>query len=228
MWFLALACAFFLGIHLLTGGLKLKEQIIEGIGQTAYLILFSLSSIIGLIWMMVAYAIAKHDPLNVRFWHTHVFFHYLAILPMIISFILIVVGYLSESPTNIASLYKVYEKPVIGIVRISRHPILSGIGLWAVCHIILSGNLAAWLFFGTLLALCVLGASSIDRKRTLLWGDTYRSIVRRTSVIPFNAIMEGRTVFLPEEIGIIRPLLALSMFCVFLTLHEMLFAARVF
>jgi uncharacterized membrane protein len=228
MWFLALACAFFLGIHLLTGGLKLKEQIIDGVGHAAYLALFSLSSVIGLVWMIFAFAVAKQDPMNIRFWQAHVFLHYVAILPMIIAFILVVAGMLSETPTNLASLSRVYEKPVLGIVRISRHPVLAGIGLWALIHLILAGNLAAWLFFGTLLVLCVLGANSIDRKRTLLWGDTYRSIMRRTSIIPFNAIMEGRTVFLPKEIGVLRPLLAFSMFCVFLVLHEMLFAARVF
>jgi uncharacterized membrane protein len=224
MWFLALACAFFLGIHLFTGGLRLKEQIVEGIGLTGYYFLFALFSIIGLLWMVFGYTIALADPLNIKFYHIPVFFHYLSVLPMMLAFILIVLGTLHPSPINTIALKRKNIKPVYGIIRISRHPILAGISVWAFTHLVLAGNMAAWLFFGTLLALTTLGANSIDRKRILVAGEPYLSIMKRTSIMPFNAIIEGRTVFLPEEFGIVKPLLALSMFA----LHEMLFAARVF
>lgn len=227
MWFLSLACAFFLGLHLLTPSVKLKDQIIEGIGPRSYRALFALLSVFGLLWMILAYFFAISDPLNLKLYDLPSFFRYVAILPMFVAFELVIIGALSPSPTGLTAQTRILEKPVVGIIRISRHPVLAGIAIYSLTHFLLVGSLAAWLFFGTLLVLAVLGAYGIDRKREAQYGEIYQSIKRRTSFVPFNALLEGRTIFVPDEIGVVKPILALSMFCVFLSLHEMLFAVRV-
>jgi uncharacterized membrane protein len=227
MWFLALGCAFFLSVHLLTGGLRLKHTLIEGIGHLGYRFLFVLLSLVGLGWMIIGYSVAVEDPLNIHFYHLPVFFDYFSLLPMLLSFFLIVVGALSPLPTDLEAIAKKGIKPVHGIIRISRHPILAGIGIWSFTHFVLSGNMAGYIFFGTLFILSFMGAHSIDRKRVEIMGEAYISFMNRTSVFPFNAIMEGRNAIMPEEIGFIRPFFAVSCFCVFVALHEMLFASRI-
>ncbi|MGZ3305075.1 MAG: NnrU family protein [Asticcacaulis sp.] len=227
MWTLALACAFFLCIHLMISGTVLKDQIISGIGGLAYYALFSLFSIAGLIWMCAAYTIALNDPMNAQIWSAPLFLKIIALVGNFLAFLLVVVGCLSPSPTNLMALRQLPDKPVHGIIRISRHPVLAGIGVWAVMHILCNGNVASWVFFGSILGLCALGANNIDRKRMALMGETYGSIKKRTSIIPFVAIIEGRTAFAAEEIGAAKMLLAASMFSVFAALHEMLFATRV-
>ncbi len=228
MWTLALACAFFLCIHLMVSGTTLKEQIIGGIGGIAYYSLFSLFSIAGLIWMSVAFALAlgNQDGFNHVFWTAPLFLRIIALVGNFVAFLLIVLGFLSPSPTNLLALYRLPDKSVHGIIRVSRHPILAGIGLWALLHLICNGNLAAWLYFGSILALCALGANNIDRKRLALMGDVYASIKKRTSIIPFVAIIEGRTAFIPDELGYARMFLAASTFAVVAVLHELLFAIR--
>ncbi len=227
MWTLALACAFFLCIHLMISGTVLKDQIISGIGRMAYYALFSLFSIVGLIWMCAAYAIAFNDPLNAQLWDAPLFLKIIALVGNFIAFQLVVVGALSSSPTNLLALRHLPEKPVHGVIRITRHPILAGIGLWAVMHILCDGNVASWVFFGSLLGVCALGANNIDRKRTAALGEAYASIKKRTSIIPFVAVIEGRTAFAAEELGAAKMLLAASMFSVFAVLHELLFNTRV-
>ena len=228
MWTLALACAFFLGIHLMISGTPLKEKVIGLVGGIAWYIGFSVLSLIGLLWMSIAFAIAlnNQDNLNVVLWSAPLFLRVIALVFNFIAFLLVVVGFLTPSPTNLYALRQLPEKPVFGIIRISRHPILAGIGLWALIHMICNGNLAAWLFFGTLLAQSALGAVNIDRKRLALMGDVYASIKKRTSILPFVAIIEGRTAFAPDELGYARMFLATSLFCVFTVLHEMLFVVR--
>ncbi|WP_189486768.1 NnrU family protein [Asticcacaulis endophyticus] len=223
MWTLALACAFFLCIHLMISGTVLKLQIISAIGPTAYYILFSLFSLAGLAWMMHAYAIAMADALNLRIWQAPVLLKALALVTNFVAFQLIIIGYMSKSPTSMGALKHLGDKPVYGIIRVSRHPVLSGIGLWALTHMACNGNLASWIFFGSLLALCVLGANSIDNKRLTLMGDTYRSIRKRTSIIPFAAILTGHTPFVPAEIGVAKFLFASSIYFVTLAFHEFLF-----
>ena len=227
MWTLALSCAFFLCIHLMISGTVLKEQIISGIGAMAYYALFSLFSIAGLIWMCAAYAIALHDPLNAQVWDAPLFLKIIALVGNFIAILLIVVGVLSPSPTNLLALHRMPEKPVHGIIRISRHPVLAGIGVWAVMHMLCNGNLSSWVFFGSILGLCALGANNIDRKRMALMGETYASVKRRTSIVPFVAIIEGRTAFAAEELGAAKMLLAASIFSVFAVLHELFFNTRV-
>ena len=226
MWTLALACAFFLCIHLMISGTTMKEQIIAKIGGIAYYILFSLFSIGGVIWMIIAFGLALGDPMNVVLWKSETFLRVIGLFGNFLAFLLVVVGIVTPSPTNLGALRHLPDKTVYGIVRISRHPILAGIGIWALTHIICNGNLAAWIFFGSMLALCALGANNIDRKRLALMGETYASIKRRTSIIPFVAIIEGRTAFAPEELGVARMLLAVSMFSAITALHELLFTAR--
>jgi uncharacterized membrane protein len=227
MWNLALACAFFLCIHLMISGTVLKDQLIAGIGALAYYALFTLFSIVGLIWICFAYAFAVNDPLNVHIWDAPLFLKIVALVGNFIAFQLIVVGVLSTSPTNLLATRKLPEHAVHGVIRISRHPILAGIGLWAAMHILCDGNVASWVFFGSILGLCALGANNIDRKRVVTMGDAYLSIKKRTSIIPFVAVIEGRTAFAAEELGAAKMLLAASLFSVFAVLHELLFNTRV-
>ncbi|MDI7774256.1 NnrU family protein [Asticcacaulis sp. EMRT-3] len=228
MWTLALASAFFLFIHLMISATSLKDRVIEKIGGTAYYILFSLLSIGGLIWLCVAFGMALGDPMNYALWNSGPFLRVIGIAGNFLAFLLVVMGYTTPSATSLPALWHMPEKPVYGIIRITRHPVLAGIGIWALTHMICNGNLAAWIFFGSLLALCGLGANTIDRKRMTLMGDVYASIMRRTSIVPFVAIIEGRIAFDAKELGVVRPLLAVSMFSVFLTLHELLFTVRAF
>src|SRR6185312_8935693 len=227
MWTLALACAFFLCIHLMISGTVLKEQIITSIGKLAYYALFSLFSIVGLIWICVAYAIAVNDPLNARLWDAPLVLRIIALVGNFVAFQLLAVGVLSPSPTNLLAVRRLPEKSVHGVIRISRHPVLAGIGVWAFMHILCDGNIASWMFFGSILCLCALGANNIDRKRMATMGDEYTSVKRRTSIIPFVAIIEGRTAFAAEELGAAKMLLAASVFSVFAVLHELLFNTRV-
>ena len=41
--------------------------------------------------------------------------------------------------------------PVHGITRVTRHPRLCGVSLWAIAHLLVNGHLAALLMFGALL-----------------------------------------------------------------------------
>lgn len=226
MWTLALTCAFFLCIHLMISGTSLKEQIIGKIGGTAYYVIFSILSVVGLAGMSIAFAVAHNDPLNHVFWSAPLPLKIIALVVNFFAFFLVVLGLTTPSPTNLMALWRLPDKSVYGVIRLSRHPVLAGIGLWAFMHLICNGNLASWLFFGSLLGVCALGAANIDRKRLAMMGPTYQSIVKRTSILPFVAIIEGRTAFAPEELGIARMFLAASMFAMFAMLHEMLFIAR--
>src|ERR1700738_5279716 len=57
-----------------------------------------------------------------------------------------------------------------GIVRVTRHPFLTGVGLWALVHLIGNGDVASLFFFATWAIVALAGTASIDAKRRRLLG----------------------------------------------------------
>jgi len=89
-----------------------------------------------------------------------------------------------------------------GIVRVTRHPFLTGVGLWALVHLI--GDVASLVFFATWAVVALAGTVSIDAKRRRLLGGAWEPFAAQTSIVPFAAIAAGRNRFIPREIGIWR------------------------
>jgi uncharacterized membrane protein len=108
-----------------------------------------------------------------------------------------------------------------GIVRITRHPFLWGVALWALVHLIVNGDLASLIFFGSLLVLAVVGTLSIDAKRRRSFGEQWSRFANVTSDVPFAAIAAGRNRLGPAlaEIGLWRPLAAILVYAVAFYFH---------
>src|SRR5204863_1311467 len=89
----------------------------------------------------------------------------LALVVTPIAFILIACGYF-RNPTMVGAdrLLK-SEDPARGIIRITRHPIMWGVMLWAAAHLLARGERAAAVFFGGFLVLAVLGTILMDRRK---------------------------------------------------------------
>jgi uncharacterized membrane protein len=113
------------------------------------------------------------------------------------------------------------------MVRITRHPFLWGVALWALVHLIMNGDLASFVLFGSLLILALGGTAAIDAKRRRMFGDHWTPFAQSTSSVPFAAILSGRNSMAPavKEIGIIRPLAAVLAYALILYFHGRLFGA---
>jgi len=83
---------------------------------------------------------------------------------MLPAFLLAVIGLTTSNPTIVGEEGRV-ARPPEGIVRVTRHPFLIGVGLWAVVHLIANGDLASFIFFGSLAVTALAGTVSIDAKR---------------------------------------------------------------
>ncbi|KAG7645867.1 15-cis-zeta-carotene isomerase [Arabidopsis thaliana] len=85
-----------------------------------------------------------------------------------------------------------------GIMRITRHPQMVGQIVWCLAHTLWIGNTVAASASLGLIAHHLFGAWNGDRRLAKRYGEDFESIKKRTSVIPFAAIFEGRQV-LPED-----------------------------
>lgn len=63
------------------------------------------------------------------------------------------------------------ERP--GIVRLTRHPLLLALALWAFAHILPNGDLAHVALFGTFAVFALLGGRLVDRRKQREMGDEW-------------------------------------------------------
>lgn len=71
-----------------------------------------------------------------------------------------------------------------GVFRVTRHPMMWGIGLWAISHIVLWSSARSVITALAMGLLALLGAHLQDRKKEVLMGDAWGEWEGRTSFWP--------------------------------------------
>ena len=143
------------------------------------------------------------------------------LLVMPLAFVLFACGYF-RNPTMVGAdgLLK-SEEPARGVIRITRHPIMWGVMLWAGAHVLARGDEKALVFFGGLFLVAFLGTLSMDRRKRA--NPDFVRFVTVTSHVPFLAIAQGRNHLVWREIGWLRPTIGVVAFAIVLAAHRMLF-----
>ena len=226
IWLIAAAATFLL-IHLAVSGTSLRDGITRTIGEGPYMGLFSLASIAVLVWLGIAYAHARSDPMEYAYWSVTPVTRWIQLAVTLLAFLLAVPGLLTPNPTSVRQ-EGALEKPdaVKGMLRVTRHPFLWGVALWAAGHLLVNGDRASILLFGTLLVLAIAGTYSIDAKRRRKLGDTWIAFAAKTSAIPFAAIVQGRQTLKLGEIVWWKLALAVVLWAAIAVAHPYLFGAR--
>ena len=217
-----LAALAFIGIHIGVSGSTLRDRAVSRVGLNPYMVLFSVGSIATMAWLVSAYNAAPYAPT----WGQLEWWKPVQLLLMIPAILLVVIGLATPNPTSVAQ-EALATKPPVGIVRITRHPFLVGVFLWAAVHLVGNGDWASLLFFAALAIVCAAGTVSIDAKRRRAIGAAgWDAFTRQTSIIPFAAILQGRTALKLSEIGWWRPAAGLAVFALLLGGHVHLFGVN--
>jgi uncharacterized membrane protein len=213
------ASAYFLLIHFGISGTSLRERLVRRLGAGPYRGAFALASVVGLVWMIYAY---RHAP-TMELWGVTLGLRPAAYLLVFVAFLFVVIGITTPSPTRVGMEARLGQgtEAVRGMVRITRHPFLWGVALWAVVHLIVNGDLASLILFGSLLVLAVGGTVSIDAKRRRNFGDQWTRFANATSNVPFVAIAGGRNRLgaALAEIGVWRSMAAILAYAAAFYLH---------
>jgi uncharacterized membrane protein len=216
MTMLVVATVAFLATHFVTST-PLRPALVNAMGEWPYRGAYSLVALVTLGWMVWAYAKAPHEAL----WPG---LRLVPLLVMPVAFILIACGYY-RNPTMVGAdkLLK-SEDPARGIIRITRHPIMWGVMLWAGAHILARGDLKGLVFFGGLLVLAAVGTLAMDARKKN--NPDWPRFAAVTSHVPFVAIAQRRNRIDWRGIGWARPAGGLAAFALFFLAHSWLFGAR--
>lgn len=218
------AAVFFLLLHLLVSGTRLRDALTGAIGEGPYQGLFVLASFAGLGWLIFAFGGARADPVNAAYWTVTPLTRHIQLALQLLALLFVVVGLATRNPTSVRQEGALDQPDLIkGMLRITRHPFLWGVAIWAAGHLLVNGDRASLVLFGSLLLLALFGTASIDAKRRRKLGDKWASFAAKTSNVPFGAILAGRQSLKLGEIGGLKILAALAVYVVLLLAHPYLF-----
>ena len=211
---LALAAAVFVASHVLVSGTPLRDRLVRIIGERPFQAVFSALSLLLFWWLVAAY---QGAPL-VGLWETGTGVRYGAMAVMFVASVLVAAGLSVTSPTGV-NLGGRLKAPA-GIIKVTRHPVMWGVGLWALVHMAANGDAAAVILFGAMAVLAFAGALSIDVKKRRLLGEEWTRFETETSFIPFAAMMGGRTRLGLRELGVWRPIAGVALFVALYLAHK--------
>lgn len=191
MTLLLLGLALFLGVHstrIVADGWRTAT--IARVGEKPWKGIYSLLSIAGFVLLVIGYGAARQSP--VVLFAPPVWTRHLAALLTIPAFVLLAAAYV---PGN-------------AIKRAVGHPMMAGVKVWALAHLIANGTLADVLLFGTFLAWAVLGFIAA-RRRDRAAGTTYRvGPGSRTAI----AVVVGLVAWAVFAFALHRPLIGVAPF----------------
>jgi uncharacterized membrane protein len=216
---LALASFAWFAIHAFIAGSELRWWIVQRVGKRAFSAVFSLLSLGSLLFLSDAYRKAAFYPL----WFSPRIIHFLPLAVMPFALVLLVGAFSVPNPTAVGA-EKVLERTdaARGVLRITRHPFLWATALWSAAHLLVTGHVAAILFFGTLLLTALRGTSSIDEKRRRTNKAEFSRYLEITSNVPFAAIIQGKNRLALSELWVPLVVAALLL-AVLLHMHQRLF-----
>ncbi len=136
----------FLAIHLLPTQVTLREKLQHQWGELGYKGVFSVVSLIGFIMIVIGKGQAEFIPV----WTPPVALMILNKLLMLPAMILVVAAYVPNT----------FIKAKV------RHPMLAGVKLWAVGHLLANGDVASMVLFGSFLAYAVVDMISANKRGT--------------------------------------------------------------
>jgi uncharacterized membrane protein len=201
---LTICIALFLGVHLIPMVPAWRAAVVGRLGETVYKVAFSVIAAIGLVGAIVAYRFAPHEPL----WTTPVPLRMVTMVLMLLA-ILCFVG----------------AKQSIWFRRIVRHPMLWGIGLLGIAHILANGEVPGLILFGGLALFGFAWQPMIDRRDAIVDPQGWAVTERTTSLWPFA---RWRALGDAAPAVTIKPLLiGLVAFVVLILAHPYLFGASV-
>ena len=209
------ATALFLGMHWIISGSPLRETIVARTGEAPFKAGFALIITVSIVWMGWAYAHAPY----VATWGTAAGLKPLSWGLMALAFVLFAASLTDRNPTTLGRVPP-DQVQARGMVRITRHAGLFGLGLWGLAHFLVNGDWASHLLFGSFAFQGLVAPLNLDRKYRRRYGAAWEAFARQPSYLPFVAIAQGRNRLVPGEINWIAVLAALGLFVLTLVYHQ--------
>lgn len=169
----------FVGLHFAFSH-PLRAPLLRGLGERGFQAFYSLVSLAAFAWVVLAYRAAPTADLagsGETGW-------IIATVLMVPALVLLAGSFAGNPalPTPAAKALALAEPR--GVLRVTRHPMMWAIALWALSHIILMWSWRSMIAAVAMGLLALVGAHLQDRRKCALMGDAWTHWESRTSFWP--------------------------------------------
>lgn len=143
---LILGLALVLGVHVLTTRRELRASLVARLGEGGYKAVYSVVAIIGIALAAKGFSLYRATEW-IDVWYPPKAMRHLTLALMLPAVILVVAAYIRG---------RIFAK--------LKHPMLAGVKLWAVAHLLANGDLGSIILFGSVLAWAVYDRISLKHR----------------------------------------------------------------
>lgn len=143
---LILGLALFIGVHVFTTRRQARAALLVRLGEGSYKALFSLVAILGIALIAKGYSLYRATEW-IDIWYPPKAFRHITLALMLPAVILVVAAYIRGR-----------------IYTVLKHPMLTGVKLWAAAHLLANGDLGSIILFGSVLAWAVYDRISLKHR----------------------------------------------------------------
>lgn len=190
-WWLAFA-----GAHLVLSSQKLRPILVAKLGQGPFLGVYSLVALATFFPLVGTYLAHIHG--GTVLWDLSSVPGVAVVTQVVslVSFSVVAGSFFQPSPAMVPGA----GARVYGLLRITRHPMFMPIGAWGASHLLVNGYSADVAFFGGMVLFAVIGCAHQDARKRVEGGATLEPFFAETSLLPFGAIVAGRTSLVWSEL----------------------------
>ena len=167
MYWLIAGLVMFFGVHVFSAFRTARENVIQRMGEKPYKAAYSLLAVAGFILIVIG--VGRAEPVNL--WQPAEWGRYAAVWFMPFAFILLAAAFI---PSNFQ--------------RFTAHPMLGGVTLWALLHLLANGNLTGLILFGTF-GLYAVHAMSSQNARGARPSQVRRPLINDAAVVVAGLIL---------------------------------------
>lgn len=170
--------------HMTLSSRRLRPQLVARLGPRGFAGLYSLIALAIFVPLVSTYYAHKHT--GTYLWQLSQLpgVRWIGYAVMGTAFALVVAGLVQPSPASL----RAGSTEVRGIARVTRHPVLMGVGLWGLAHLLLAPvHLAELFFFGGFPIFAVVGCEHQDARKREALGEPFRAYAAATPFLPFGS-----------------------------------------
>ncbi len=188
VWWLAFA-----GSHIVLSSIPVRTPIVGRLGQQGFLGLYSVVALATFVPLCMAYLGHRHA--GALLWAPDALPGALLFARLLgaVAFAFVIASVVQPSPTGMVP--DKTEGPVEprGLTRITRHPLFMSLGLWGLAHLFVNGFATDVAFFAGFPIYAIIGSAHQDARKRETEQGKLGAFFEQTSLLPFAAIVAGRT-----------------------------------
>ena len=212
---LLLAVLVFLTSHVGLSAARIRNPLVEHLGRGGFLIGYSIISLGAFAWLILAFNGADY----IEIWPQSPWSRWVPVILMPFSCVSLTAGLATANATLTSEGEYPEKRKAVGILKVTRHPLLWAFLLWALAHLPANGDASALILFGMFISLAVAGMRRLDAKHARAYGAAWKEFTREAPAIPFAALIKGRTTLTLGEVGYFKVAAGVALYALGLYLH---------